>query len=82
MIASLNRSDSPPIAHFAKWGKFAFGIFILHILFLEGFQNITPKLGWVASWQNDVATFFVTLFCSAVAIFLLNKNARTRKLLL
>lgn len=82
MIASLNRSDSPPIARFAKWGKFAFGIYILHILFLEGFQNITPKLGWGPSWQNDVTTFFVTLFCSAVAIFLLNKNARTRKLLL
>jgi len=82
MIASLNRSSTPLIERIACWGKFAFAIYLLHVLFLEGFQDILRKIGWPLSWQNDVITFFVTLICCAVAIFFLNKNDRMRKLLL
>lgn len=82
MIASLYGSTSPSITRIAQWGKFSFGIYILHILFLEGFQDVSRKIGWTSSWQNDVATFVVTLLCCVIAIFLMNKHAQTRKLLL
>jgi len=82
LVASLHHSTSPLIARIAQWGKFSFGIYILHILFLEGFQDVSRKIGWTPSWQNDVVTFMVTLLCCVIAIFLMNQHAQTRKLLL
>lgn len=81
-LASLNRSSTPLTARMAGWGKFAFGIYILHVLFLEGFQDIARKIGWPPSPENDVITFLVTLVACAISIFVLNRNAQARKLLL
>jgi peptidoglycan/LPS O-acetylase OafA/YrhL len=81
MIASLNRSDIPVVARVAKWGTYSLGIYILHVLFLDGLQDIARKVGFSGLWQLDIATFIVTLLACTVVLLLITNNRKVRWLL-
>lgn len=51
-------------AGWAKLGAWAYGIYLAHVLFVEGFQDVADKLGLNESWGVTLGVFVLALLAS------------------
>ncbi len=58
----------------AELGVLAYGIYLVHVLFIEGLQAIAAHFGYSGRWQLDLATFILAVVGSILLSKLIVKS--------
>lgn len=71
LLASLNHFKTPFILRFARYGGYSLGIYIIHLFFVEGYQDAARLIGWYPAWHLDITVFILTILsCAGVLLFI------------
>lgn len=65
LVCALSLSIQAP-RWLLQFGSMAYGIYLVHILFLEGFQDICTMVNLPTSLTMDLVTFVISTVCSIV----------------
>jgi surface polysaccharide O-acyltransferase-like enzyme len=62
----------------AMLGRCSYGIFLSHLVFVEGLQAIAGRLSIRASWPLDLSVFVISCVAATVLTLLLRRSPKTR----
>lgn len=77
-IAALVAWRGPWVKWAARLGRHGYGIYLSHILFVEGFQAVGHKLGYGISVQFDLLCILAAIIGSTIVAIQLDRNRRLR----
>jgi peptidoglycan/LPS O-acetylase OafA/YrhL len=77
MLAALVPWRSSATDVLADLGKYSYGVYLCHVLVVEGVRLVTNKLHLGATVSVDLMTFFVGFASSLVVVLLLARSRKT-----
>ncbi|MCK4872850.1 MAG: acyltransferase [Phycisphaerales bacterium] len=77
-LVALQPWSGSLIRFVARFGPLTFGIYLSHILFVEGWQEAAKMLHIEASWMLDAGVFVIAGTCTIATVTLLRTNRYTR----
>jgi peptidoglycan/LPS O-acetylase OafA/YrhL len=79
LLVSLSWRKRAPVPSLMRLGAAAFGIYLIHPLFVEGMQHVLPRLGFRAHGAAlEISIFLASLAASYGAVELLRRHRSTR----
>lgn len=78
MIIALGSASGVWVAHLAKLGPLAYGIYFGHLLAIKSFEAVATKVGWGISWPLDLVIFAGSALLSTLAAWALSQWRWTR----
>jgi peptidoglycan/LPS O-acetylase OafA/YrhL len=78
LVAAMTGSDGPMMRRVGRWGRGAYGIYLAHVLFLEGFFAVESARHLPITIPLKVMEFLGALGLSCGLVWVLNRSSKTR----
>ena len=73
LLIALSHGSMPGIERLSHLGRLAFGIYLSHLMFVEGLQSAAARIGVPMAWWLDILVFFASTVAAVLTTWILSR---------